>query len=238
MSTRRDSTTTTGGDAPAPRCVGSAIISCIRRPQQERGERRVAAILDAAAELIGEVGPGGLTIQALADRAETSKGSLYHFFPDLPAVLRALADRHVAAIGTLTQEIIDDTTIDWRELGVAETVERFIAPLAYLESHPDLLALARTPLLNDPGTRRLGPLCDLADHLLARRYPSLDDRERLVCASTMVAVLDGVVSYGLRSGEVRPREMMTELGRVLGGYLATLDASAHHGAMAAGADRR
>lgn len=200
--------------------------SALRRPQQERGERRVAAILDAAAELITEVGPSGLTIQALADRSQTSKGSLYHFFPDLAGVLRALADRHAEAIGALTHAIIADGSIDWRALTVEETVERFIAPLSYLESHPDLLPLARSPLLSDQKTRRLSPLCELADHILRRRYPTLASHARLVRASTMVAVLDGVVGYSLRSDDVGAPEMVTELARVLASYLRSLDETA------------
>lgn len=198
-------------------------LPCHRRPQQERGERRVCAILDAAAELVVELGADGLTVQALAERARTSKGSLYHFFPDLGAVLRALAERHVEAIGALTQAMMADAAIDWRRLTVTQVVERFLAPLGYLETHPDLLALARAPLLADERMRRLAPLCDLADHVLSHRYPGLDDRERLVRASTMVAVLDGVVSYSLRSDDVDAGEMVGELGRVLGAYLTSLD---------------
>jgi hypothetical protein len=41
----------------------------------------------------------------------------------------------------------------------------------------------------------------------------------------MVAVLDGVVGYGLRSDSVDPREMVVELSRVLAGYLGMLDAT-------------
>jgi AcrR family transcriptional regulator len=211
--------------AEAADCPAASLLSCLRRPQQERGERRVTAILDAAAALITEVGPGGLTVQALADRAETSKGSLYHFFPDLPAVLRALADRHVEAIGALTHAMIDDRGIPWQTLRPEQAVDRFLAPLSYLETHPDLLALARTPLLADQRTRRLAPLCDLAAHLLQHRYPRLEAHERLVRASTMVAVLDGVVSYSLRSEDVNPHEMVVELGRVLTAYLAAFDTS-------------
>ena len=207
-------------------CPASAILACLRRPRQERGERRVSAILDAAAALVVELGPDGVTVQALADRARTSKGSLYHFFPDLPSVLRALADRHAAAIGALTDALMADPTVDWRGLSVAQAVQRFLAPLTYLEAHPDLLALARTPVLADQKTRRLTPICDLADHLLRARFPSLPAHERLVRTSTMVAVLDGVVSYGLRTEGVSAHEMVQELSRVLSGYLVMLDAEA------------
>lgn len=210
---------------PEPHLVNETnpTMSGPRLPQQERGERRVTAILDAAAALVVELGPDGLTVQALADRAHTSKGSLYHFFPDLPAVVRALADRHVAAISALTHAMIADTSIGWRTLSVSQTVDRFLAPLAYLETHPDLLALARAPQLADQRMRRLAPICDLADHLLRERYPRMAEHHRQVRASTMVAVLDGVVGFSLRTEGVDAREMVVELGRVLGGYLSALD---------------
>jgi AcrR family transcriptional regulator len=205
----------------APDCPPAVAISGPRQPRQERGERRVCTILDAAAELITECGAEGLTVQALAERAQTSKGSLYHFFPDLQSVVRALADRHRAGITRLTQAMIADVETDWAALTLDETVERFIAPLAYLAAHPDLLALARAPNMLDNTTRRLSPICDLADHILRRRYPRLTEQERLLRASTMVAVMDGIVGYSLRSNELEPGRMVGELRRVLAAYLGS-----------------
>jgi AcrR family transcriptional regulator len=201
-----------------------------RQPRQERGERRVCAILDAAATLITECGAEGLTIQALAERARTSKGSLYHFFPDLQSVLCALADRHRAAITRLTESMIADTETDWAALSLDQTVERFVAPLAYLETHPDLLALARAPNMRDSTTRRLSPICELAEHILARRYPLLGERARLLRAATMVAVLDGIVGYSLRSSEADSARILGELRRVLAAYLGSheIDSPGRH----------
>src|SRR3954463_6025098 len=69
-----------------------------RVPRQERGQRRIDAILDAAAALIGEVGTEAVTVRALGARAGASKGSMSHFFPARESVFRALAERHVAAL--------------------------------------------------------------------------------------------------------------------------------------------
>lgn len=116
----------------------------VRRPRQERGERRVAAILDAASELIADVGLEGLTVQRLAERAQTSKSSLYHFFPDVQAVLGAVLDRHNAQIAAVVSGVGAAPAVAWEQLTVDETVERMVAPLLdYLESRPDLLALVR-----------------------------------------------------------------------------------------------
>jgi AcrR family transcriptional regulator len=199
------------------------LVDRLRRPRQRRGEQRVEAILDAAAALITEHGADGLTVQALADRARTSKGSLYHFFPDLPAVLCALADRHACAITALTTALMDDRGIEWSRLTPAETVDHFLSPLSYIEAHPDLLALARTPLVADTTTRRLAPIRDLARHILEQRCPALPARRLSAAASTMVALVDGVVGYFLRSDDVSARLMVSELRCVLGAYLLTLD---------------
>jgi AcrR family transcriptional regulator len=183
----------------------------------------VDAILDAAAALIAEGGADRLTVQALADRARTSKGSLYHFFPDLPSVLCALADRHTAAITALTDAMLRDASLDWRALTIEQTVDCFLAPLVYLEAHPDLLALVRAPVIVRHDARRLIPIRALADHILRVRCPALTPRRRLACASTMVALLDGIVGYTLRSDEVDPRQMVVELKRVLSAYLVAVE---------------
>lgn len=203
--------------------AGTPPVERQRQPQQLRGERRVETILDAAAALIAEGGAERLTVQALADRARTSKGSLYHFFPDLGSVLCALADRHTAALTALSASLVSDASIDWARLSNAETIDRFLTPLAYLEAHPDLLALARTPMVLDHTTRRLTPFRDLASHILALRYPHQTAAERLTSASAMVAVADGIVGYGMRSDDVDTGQMLAELHRVLGAYLGALD---------------
>jgi AcrR family transcriptional regulator len=195
----------------------------LRQPRQERGERRVEAILDAAAALIAEGGAESLTVQALADRAQTSKGSLYHFFPDLKGVLCALADRHTAALTAVSSSMIADESIDWSRLSLADAIDRFLAPLSYLETHPDLLALARTPMVLDRTTRRLMPYRDLAAHILSKRCAALPPHRLLAGAAAMVAIVDGMVGYGLRSDDVKPSQMVVELRRVLSAYLGALD---------------
>src|SRR3954454_8645319 len=63
-----------------------------RTPQQQRSQLRVASILEAAGQLLEEVGAGALTTNAIARKAGTSIGSLYQFFPNKAAVLSRLAD--------------------------------------------------------------------------------------------------------------------------------------------------
>ncbi|MFB8281005.1 TetR/AcrR family transcriptional regulator [Nocardia colli] len=47
-------------------------------------------LLDAAADLVAEAGPSAVTMSAVAEATGASNGSVYHRFPDRPALLAAL----------------------------------------------------------------------------------------------------------------------------------------------------
>src|SRR5438874_1475180 len=69
-----------------------------RQPKQERGKRRVALILDAAAEVFADLGYEATTTIKIAERANISVGSLYQFFPNKDAIVRELVDRYVGLV--------------------------------------------------------------------------------------------------------------------------------------------
>lgn len=64
-------------------------------PIQERSAARVDALLDAAAEVVDEVGFDRLTTALVAERAQASIGTVYRYFPDRIALLQGLRDRTV-----------------------------------------------------------------------------------------------------------------------------------------------
>ncbi len=87
-----------GDTASAERAGGPPLR---RVPVQDRGQRRVERILDAAAEVIAESGVDAATTNAIAARARTSVGSLYQFFPNKEAIVQALAARYGEELGAL-----------------------------------------------------------------------------------------------------------------------------------------
>lgn len=81
-----------------------ARIKPRRHPQQERSIQRVDAILTAAAKLIADKGVSAMKMTELAAEAAIPIGSVYQYFPEKAAIVRALFDRHAMAIQARTTE--------------------------------------------------------------------------------------------------------------------------------------
>lgn len=64
-------------------------------PVQARSTARVNALLDAASEVMHELGYEQLTTAMVAERAGASIGTVYRYFPDRIAVLQAVASRNL-----------------------------------------------------------------------------------------------------------------------------------------------
>ena len=73
--------------------VGPALVRT--EPIQERSAARVDALLDAAADVVDEIGFDRLTTAMVAERAGASIGTVYRYFPDRIVLLQALRDRAV-----------------------------------------------------------------------------------------------------------------------------------------------
>jgi AcrR family transcriptional regulator len=64
-----------------------ASISSRKRPRQARSTELVAAILDAAIQVLAKEGAQRFTTARVAERAGVSVGSLYQYFPNKAAIL-------------------------------------------------------------------------------------------------------------------------------------------------------
>lgn len=94
------------------RTEGAGLIR--NEPVQARSTARLAALLDAAAEVIDEIGYERLTTAMVADRAGASIGTVYRYFPDRIAVLQSLAARNAERmIDRALDALRDSRHADW-----------------------------------------------------------------------------------------------------------------------------
>ena len=147
-----------------------------KRPRQARAQTTFDAIVEAAARILVEQGQGHLTTNAIAERAGVSVGSLYQYFPNRQAIVRALLERELGRAEAMRPAVLDDASqppqrrlraaVDWHfdvhagRPALSRTLQRLAA--AHLPADElrrlDALRAARTAQLIE--TLGVGPEVD------------------------------------------------------------------------------
>lgn len=202
-----------------------SLPQTVRRPTQERGRRRFDAILDAAAQILVEVGLGGFTVHGVAARANTSIGSMYHFFPDGESVLRALGERHIAALGELLKSLSDTDDLTWASAPLADAVEGILGPLVgYMEAHPDLFALPHDPELDECDSDGHGldtMSIEIFQRFIRARVPDIAPDQLQLRARMMLSITEGVAMRASKYAVPDRTPLFRELRVAVTGYLAS-----------------
>jgi AcrR family transcriptional regulator len=191
-------------------------------PQQERSRRRYWYIVVAAAELFATVGYEATTMEAIASAASTSIGSVYRFFPNKPAVFRAVATVALGQIESVVLEVLElagTATPHWHTL---------------LDTAIDRLALVHR---EDPAVRAVlanlqlyGEYAD-EDEKLTRQFVaataelfgvwagSMSEHERQVVATMVVQTITGILVLAQREPPALADAMLDQLKLMLRRYL-------------------
>jgi AcrR family transcriptional regulator len=96
-----------------------------RIPRQNRAAETVSAILEGAAQVLEAGGLAAFTTNAAAERAGVSIGTLYQYFADKNALLRALAEREVNRALTDVARALDgdsDPSVEGRVRGIVRAM--------------------------------------------------------------------------------------------------------------------
>ncbi len=86
----------------------TAQISSRKQPKQARSTELVAAILDAAVQVLEREGAQRFTSARVAERAGVSVGSLYQYFPNKAAILFRLQSDEWRQTADLLRSILED----------------------------------------------------------------------------------------------------------------------------------
>ncbi len=196
-----------------------------RMPQQERGQRRVEQILDAAEAVFAEVGVDAASMQAIADRAGSSVGSLYHFFPSKEAVIEALGRRYAERVSEVNQEAMP---LELAHIAVDELFERVLsAQMRFVKDTPAFGAIQDAIHRHCPAVKDAmnSALVGHVEKFLALRYPRVSAGQRTVSALVSVSAVHALVHLAAQVPEALRTEIIAEAKAMLVRHYSVYDAA-------------
>jgi AcrR family transcriptional regulator len=188
-----------------------------RIPQQKRGERRVAALITAAAAEFAQAGYEGATMSAIARRASAPIGSLYQFYPNKESLARALRTQYAKDY----EELCAPLEAQARTISLEKLVSRFVALMVgFVQSHPAFL-----PLLEAPSTTRIPAARErhrqwIAQLLLAHS-PRLPPAKAITIATVVSQINRGMMGLYAQSEPDDRQWIVEEFNTILSTYLTS-----------------
>ncbi len=187
-----------------------------RKPQQQRGKARVAALMASAANLFAEKGFEATTMTEVAAKACAAIGTLYLFFPTkealAEAILREQAEEISSQLDRLSERMAGHTP--------AEIADALFALLSdFLKTHPAYSAMLDLP--GDASWRRAIRIRrrNQISALFAKAKPALSPEQ----AERIAVIVPQLMRIPLAlTGEKRLRDgVLDELRRMLKAHLET-----------------
>ena len=170
----------------------SAPLSSRRQPQQARSSDLVAAILEAALQVLAKEGFHRFTTARVADKAGVSVGSLYQYFPNKASILFRLQSDEWRDTNHMLRQILEDD-----DASPSTRLRRLVH--AFIKSECDEADIRHAldgaaPLYRDaPESRkaRATGRRTFAD-FIARALPTATEDKRSLVADVITSTLSGV----------------------------------------------
>lgn len=194
-----------------------------RVPLQERSKKRVERILEAAALVFADEGYDAATMEGIAQRAETSIGSIYQFFPNKLAIFNALAKSYHERLRLFFDALIMGPILElsWPQIldGAIDAFNAFHAKepafrAVWVSMHFTAESVAEGEAITREFAKRI-------DAIIAAKLPAVTKAQRPVMATMVVEVLTAIlIVCARRPAEAEPlvRETKAMLYRYLAAY--------------------
>ncbi|MFO0554730.1 MAG: TetR/AcrR family transcriptional regulator [Polyangiaceae bacterium] len=193
-----------------------------RVPTQARSKERLERILDAADNLFAETGYDAATMELIAERAGTSIGSLYQFFPNKRAVFTALSQLYLERAERLFESLLSDPALvhqSWEGL-LGDIIDAF---WRFHVASPGFRAvwvhsnISHEMLVASDDTNRA--LASRAEHVIAAFAPEVSSATRARVAALLVETVSAILFVAVRREEPDASALVAELKRMVVAYL-------------------
>lgn len=188
-----------------------------RAPKQERSQRRVEDVLAATLRLVGERGNDAVSMRAIAAEAGVPVSSVYQYFPDKNALLRALIVRYLDVIrGYLVEAIMGVTNMQQFVGAVDRLLDRL---LQMFVDEPSLASLWNAVTANAVLREHdMADTRDIAEQLAAFTQtlaPNADESEVLDAALYLAHVVFYVMRMAYHANEEERARLMREQKKLI-----------------------
>ena len=197
-------------------------ISSRKQPQQARSAELVAAILQAAEQVLAKEGATRFTTARVAEKAGVSVGSVYQYFPNKEAVLSAIVDRYSDDVSERVTASLADR---FDETGPEMVRATLHALLDALEDNTELLRVVADELPRSENVARVVALehriTGLMSAYLSARRPLIGrDVAPTTAAWIMVHTMESLtVRYVLDRPPIDRTTFVAELEHLVTAYL-------------------
>jgi AcrR family transcriptional regulator len=187
-----------------------------KEPLQARSADTLKGILEAAARILEEKGLQGYNTNEVAARAGVSIGSLYQYFPNKDAIMKALVRRETDPMVSEFKEMRHALSV--RE-GLRQLIRAAVSHQLQRPALAKLLDFAEARLRLDKEIQNIQEIaCAELEHLLIRGEATAQTRAR-IAAQDVFAIVRGMVDSAGERGERDRNSLEERVQSAVFGYL-------------------
>ncbi len=220
-----------GGRKPAKKAAPRVSLETKAKPRQRRARSTYDAILDAAGELLAEVGVERLSTNLVCERAGLTPPALYRYFPNKYALLKELGARLMAAQDEAVFAWQDKTRRD--RSGPVELQAEFLRRIEsrvneITRSFPGggwvMRALRAVPTLSEVRIASREAVAERDFETLTSLYPQADRKRLRIAATLVVEVMYAATELVMDQPELDAEMITEEIAHMTALYLDSFKA--------------
>ncbi|HTD06155.1 TetR/AcrR family transcriptional regulator [Undibacterium sp.] len=187
-----------------------------RTPRQARSEDRHASVLDAAAELIAEIGYDAATMTAIAERAGSSIGAVYQYFRNKEEIARALREQYAEEMAQRWARLEEEAA----RLTLEELVHRlFDLMIDFMAARPAYIPLLSAPLNYQRSADARMRLREHFARIFQQKKPGLRAERAYLIANVTLQLVKGLNPLYAQSKAADRKLLVQEFKAVVTAYL-------------------